>query len=76
MHSFESSQLVKGIPVNTQSVWVAEWLVLPTSDHQVLGSNPAEIGMLLITVKHIVSWRLTLSHLHHLDMTLIMLKGM
>ena len=32
----------------TRSIWVAKWLGLPTSDHEVSGLNPARGGIQLI----------------------------
>ena len=44
------SCFVWGFLVDLGSVGVAEWLTLPTSDHKVLGLNPAIDGNHLMTV--------------------------
>ena len=36
---------------NIRNIQVDEWLVLPTSDHEVRGSNPATDGIQLRTVR-------------------------
>ena len=48
---------------------MAEWLALPISDNEVLGSNPAGGGIQLITVRRIVAQNLTLSQFHRQYMT-------
>ena len=46
-----------------------QWLVLQTSDYEVLGSNSAGGGIHLMTVWHFVAHSLSLSPYHCLDMT-------
>ena len=55
---------------------MAEWLAVPTSDQEDLGSNPAGGGIQLMTVRHFIALSLSLSSFHRLCMTEIMLKGM
>ena len=38
-----------------QKVRATEWLALPTSDHEVLGSNPAGGVILLMTVRRVIA---------------------
>ena len=57
-----------------RSVQLAEWLALPTLDHEVPNSNPAGSGNQLLTVRCFIAQSLSLSSLHLLDMTKIMLK--
>ena len=44
--------------------------MVSTAD-QIMGSNPAGGGILLMTVWHFIAQRLSLSHFHHLDMTYV-----
>ena len=57
------------------SVHVAEWLVLPTSDHGVAGSNPAGGEILPKPKRRFIAQSLSCSPFHHLEMTEILLKG-
>ena len=56
-------------------VRVAEWLALPTSDHEVAGSNPAVGKILPEPKRHFIAQSLSCSPFHHLEMTEILLKG-
>ena len=49
-------------PLIIGSVWVAEWLMLLTVDHEVVGLNPTGGRIHLMTV---------LAPFHHLDMKII-----
>ena len=56
-------------------VRVAEWLALPSSDHEVLGLNPPGGGIQVMIVQHFIAQSFSLSPFHHLDMTSVKLKG-
>ena len=51
------------------SVRVADWLALPTSDHEVQGSNPAGGGFQLITARRFIAQEPFIITYHRLDMT-------
>ena len=53
-------------------VWVAEWLALPTLDHNVLGWNPAWGRIQLMTVQPFIARNLSLSS--PCDLTLVRLN--
>ena len=55
---------------------MAEYLALPNSENEVLGSNPIGTRIQLMTVKHLIAQGLSLSPSYFLDMTQVMLKGM
>ena len=57
------------------SVRVAERLALPTSDHGVAGSNPAEGEILPEPKRRFIAQSLSCSPFHRLEMTEILLKG-
>ena len=57
------------------SVRVAERLALPTSDHEVTGSNPAEGEILPEPKRRFLAQSLSCSPFHRLEMTEILLKG-
>ena len=54
---------------------VAERLALPTSDHGVAGSNPAEGEILPEPKRRFIAQSLLCSPFHRLEMTEILLKG-
>ena len=54
---------------------VAERLALPTSDHGVAGSNPAEGEILPEPKRRFTAQSLSCSPFHRLEMTEILLKG-
>ena len=58
-----------------RSVRVAERLALPTSDHGVAGSNPAEGEILPEPKRRFIAQSLSCSPFHRLEMTEILLKG-
>ena len=53
----------------------SEQLALPTSDHRVVGSNPAGGEILLEAKRCFIAQRLSCSPFHHLEMTEMLLKG-
>ena len=57
------------------SVYVAERLGLPTSDHGVAGSNPAGGKILPEPKRRFIAQSLSCSPFHCLEMTEILLKG-
>ena len=57
------------------SVRVAERLALPTSDHGVVGSNPAGGAILPEPKRHFIAQSLSSSPFHRPEMTEILLKG-
>ena len=64
--------------LNLTRVWsvrVAKWLALPTSDHEVAGSNPAGGEILPEPKWHFIAQSLSCSPFHRLEMTEILLKG-
>ena len=63
------------IPKYDWSVRVAERLALPTSDHGVMGSNPAGSEVLPEPKQHFIAQSLSCSPFHRLEMTEILLKG-
>ena len=63
------------LPHKSGSVCVAERLALPTSDHGVTGSNPAEGEILPEPKRHFIAQSLSCSSFHRLEMTEILLKG-
>ena len=58
-----------------RSVRVAEQLASPTSDHMVSGSNSAEDGIKLMTIRRLIAQGLSLSSFHRVYKTKIMLDG-
>ena len=54
---------------------MAERLALPTSDHGVMGSNPAGGEILPEPKWRFIAQSLSCSPFHHLEMTEILLKG-
>ena len=54
---------------------MAERLALPTSDHRVVGSNPAGGEILPEPKRHFIAQSLSCSPSHRLEMTEILLKG-
>ena len=54
---------------------MAEQLALPTSDHGVTGSNPAEGEILPEPKRHFIAQSLSCSPFHRLEMTEILSKG-
>ena len=54
---------------------MAERLALPTSDHGVAGSNPAEGEILPIPKRRFIAQSLSCSPFHRLEMTELLLKG-
>ena len=58
-----------------RSVHVAKWLALPTSDHGVVGSNPAGGEILPEPKRRFTAQSLSCSPFHRLKMTEILLKG-
>ena len=62
-------------PFQTRSVRVAERLALPTSDHGVVGSNPAGGEILPEPKRRFIAQSLSCSSFHRLEMTEILLKG-
>ena len=58
-----------------RSVHMAEWLALPTSDHGVMGSNPAGGEILPEPKWRFIAQSLSCSPFHRLEMTEILLKG-
>ena len=54
---------------------VAEWSVLPTSDHGVTDSNPTGGEILPKPKKHFIAQSFSCSPFHRLEMTEILLKG-
>ena len=54
---------------------MAERLALPTSDHRVMGSNPAGGEILPEPKWRFIAQSLSCSPFHHLEMTEILLKG-
>ena len=62
-------------PSTHWSVRVAERLALPTSDHGVVGSNPAGGEILPEPKRHFIAQSLSCSPFHRLEMTEILLKG-
>ena len=61
--------------LQTWSVRVAERLALPTSDHEVAGSNPARGENLSEPKRRFTVQTLSYSPLYRPDMTEILLKG-
>ena len=59
----------------SRSFRVAEQLALPTSDHGVLGSNPAGGKILPEPKQRFIAQSLSCSPFHRLEMTEILLKG-
>ena len=57
------------------SFWVAEWFALSTLDNKVLGLNPAGHGIQHMSIVHFIAHSLSLSSVHCLSMTSIMLNG-
>ena len=55
---------------------MAERLALPTSDHGVVGSNPAGGEIFLEPKRRFIAQSLSCSHFHRLEMTEILLKGL
>ena len=47
---------------------MVQWLVLPASDYDILGSNPTGGGIQLMTVRCFIAQSLSLSSFHRLDM--------
>ena len=54
---------------------MAERLAIPTSDHGVAGSNPAEGEILPEPKRRFIAQSLSCSPFHRLEMTEILLKG-
>ena len=54
---------------------MAERLALPTSDHGVAGSNPAEAEIFPEPKRRFIAQSLSCSSFHRLEMTEILLKG-
>ena len=54
---------------------MAEWLALPTSNHGVVGSNPARGEILPEPKRRFIAQSLSFSPFHHPEMTEILLKG-
>ena len=63
------------LPLCWRSVCVAERLALPTSDHRVVGSNPAGGEILPEPKRRFIALSLSCSPFHCLEMTEILLKG-
>ena len=59
---------------NTDNL-VAERLALPTSDHEVAGSNPAGGEILPEPKRRFIAQSLSCSPFHRIEMTEILLKG-
>ena len=70
---FKGLHIISSIPA--RSVRVAEWLALPTSDHGVVGSNPAAGEILPEPKRRFIAQSLSCSPFHRLEMTEILLKG-
>ena len=64
------------VPVHFRSISMAEQLVLPTSDHGVVGSNPAGGKIFPEPKRHFIAQSFSFSPFHHPDMTEILFKGM
>ena len=63
------------VSLHVRSVRVAERLALPTSDHGVAGSNPAEGEILPEPKRRFIAQSLLCSPFHRLEMSEILLKG-
>ena len=50
--------------LHLRSVLVSEWLMFPTFDHEVRGTNHAGVGIQLMTVGHFVAQSLSISPYH------------
>ena len=74
----ESKMMVSGDMIflsTDRSVRVAEQLALPTSDHGVVGSNPAGGEILPKPKRRFIAQSLSSSPFHRPEMTEILLKG-
>ena len=47
---------------------MTEWLVLWLSEQEIMGSNPAGVGIQLMTVRHFIAQSLSLLSFHRLSM--------
>ena len=59
-----------------RSIRMAKRLALPTSDHGVVGSNPAGDEILPVPKRHFIAQSLPCLAFHHPDMTELLLKGL
>ena len=67
LHDMQLSQDLLFLPV--RSVHMIEWLLIPTLDHEVLGSNTAGGRIQLMAIPRFIAKNLSLSLFHCLDMT-------